>query len=148
MRGMLLLMPTGDSGVYELSAVKRGTRLGWTNPPDKKYLFPTKRIRQSPKEYHLLFWHEVDAADILASMKSKEKLNPETLANELVEVLAKANGPLTAGELRDKARERFGRKNGDEAYVFLVKNEEKLGVSVRKQKGSNIKLYSAGVLPL
>ena len=46
--------------------------------------------------------------------------------------------------LGDLARERFGRKNGDEAYVFLVKNEEKLGVSVRKQKGSNIKLYSRG----
>ena len=96
----------------------------------------------------MLFWREMGAADMPASMKPKEKLNPETLANELVEVLAKSNGPLTAGELRDKARERFGRKNGDEAYVFLVKHEEKLGVSVRKQKGSNIKLYSAGVLPL
>ena len=96
----------------------------------------------------MLFWHEVGAAELPASMRPKEKLNPETLANELVEVLAKANDPLTAGQLRDLARERFGRKNGDEAYVFLVKNEEKLGVSVRKQKGSNIKLYSAGVLPL
>ena len=148
MRGMLLLMPTIEPGVYELSAVKRGERLGWKNPPEKKCTFPTKLIRHSPKEDGMLFWREVDAADILASMKSKEKLNPETLANELVEILAKANVPLTAGELRDKARERFGRKNGDEAYVFLVKNEEKLGVNVRKQKGSNIKLYSAGVLPL
>ena len=148
MRGMLLLMPTIEPGVYELSAVKRGNRLGWVNPPDKNYLFPTKLIRQSPKEDHMLFWHEVGAAELPASMKPKEKLNPETLANELVEILTKANDPLTAGQLRDLARERFGRKNGDEAYVFLVKNEEKLGVSVRKQKGSNIKLYSAGVLPL
>ena len=50
MRGMLLLMPTIEPGVYELSAVKRGNRLGWTNPPGKNYLFPTKLIRQSPKE--------------------------------------------------------------------------------------------------
>lgn len=96
----------------------------------------------------MLFWHEIGAADIPASMKPKEKLNPETLANELVEFLAKSNEPLTAGQLRDLARERFNRKNGDEAYEFLVKNTEKLGVSVREQRGSNIKLYSAGVLPL
>lgn len=148
MRGMLLLLPTIEPGMYELLAVKRGNRLGWTNPPGKKYLFPTKLICHSPKEDHMLFWHEVGAADVPASMKPKEKLNPETLATELVEILAKANEPLTAGQLRDLARERFGRKNGDEAYVFLVKNEDKLGINVRKQKGSNIKLYSVGVLPL
>ena len=148
MRGMLLLMPTIEPGIYELSAVKRGNRLGWTNPPGKNCLFPTKLIRQSPKEDHMLFWHEVGAADMPVSMKPKEPLDPEVLANELAEELSKSKEPLTAGQLRDLARTRFNRKKGDEAYEHLVKNTEKFGLNVQKQRGSNIKLYSAGVLPL
>ena len=145
---MLLLMPTIEPGIYELSAVKRGNRLGWTNPPGKNYLFPTKLIRQSPKDDHMLFWHEVGAADMPVSMKPKEPLDPEVLANELAEELSKSKEPLTAGQLRDLARTRFNRKKGDEAYEHLVKNTEKFGLNVQKQRGSNIKLYSAGVLPL
>ena len=62
--------------------------------------------------------------------------------------LSQNKEPLTAGQLRDLARTRFNRKKGDEAYEHLVKNTEKFGLNVQKQRGSNIKLYSAGVLPL
>lgn len=127
------------AGVYELSAVKRGNRLGWTNPPDKKYLFPTKLIRQSPKEDHMLFWHEVGAVpEALQSRNAKQKRDPAVDAQELVE---KIDIPKTAGELRQMARETFGKQHGDRVQSELVHNFSKYGLVMRKGANNNVQIY-------
>ena len=139
MRGMLLLMPTIEPGVYELSAVKRGNRLGWVNPPDKNYLFPTKLIRQSPKEDHLLFWHEMGAVpESLQSRNAKQKRDPAVDAQELVE---RIDIPKTAGELRQMARETFGKYYGDKVQSELVHNFAKYGLVLHKGENNNVQIY-------
>lgn len=139
MRGMLLLMPTIEPGVYELSAVKRGNRLGWTNPPGKNCLFPTKLIRQSPKEDHMLFWHEVGAVpESLQSRDAKQKRDPAVDAQELVE---KIDIPKTAGELRQMAREVFGKYYGDKVQSELVHNFAKYGLVLHKGANNNVQIY-------
>ena len=139
MRGMLLLMPTIEPGVYELSAVKRGNRLGWTNPPGKNYLFPTKLIRQSPKEDHLLFWYEIGVVpESLQSKGFKEKRDPAVGAQELVE---RVDAPKTAGELRQMARETFGKQHGDRVQSELVHNFSKYGLVMLKGANNNVQIY-------
>ena len=139
MRGMLLLMPTIEPGVYELSAVKRGNRLGWTNPPGKNYFFPTKLIRQSPKEDHMLFWHEISAVpESLQSKSFKEKRDPTVDAQELVE---RVDAPKTAGELRQMARETFGKQHGDRVQSELVHNFSKYGLVMQKGANNNVQIY-------
>ena len=139
MRGMLLLMPTIEPGIYELSAVKRGNRLGWTNPPGKKCLFPTKIIRQSPKEDHMLFWHEVGAVpESLQSRTVRQKRDPAVDAQELAE---KIDMPKTAGELRQMARETFGKYYGDKVQSELVHNFTKYGLVLHKGDNNNVQIY-------
>ena len=139
MRGMLLLMPTIEPGVYELSAVKRGNRLGWTNPPGKNYLFPTKLIRQSPKEDHMLFWHEMGVVpESLQSRNAKQKRDPSIDAQELVE---KIDVPKTAGELRQMAHETFGKYYGDKVQSELVHNYAKYGLVMHKGANNNVQIY-------
>ena len=139
MRGMLLLMPTIEPGIYELSAVKRGNRLGWTNPPGKNYLFPTKLIRQSPKEDKMLFWHEVGAVpESLQSRNAKQKRDPAIDAQELVE---KIDVPKTAGELRQMARELFGKYHGDKVQSEIVHNFAKYGLVLHKGANNNVQIY-------
>ena len=139
MRGMLLLMPTIEPGIYEFSAVKRGERLGWANPPGKNYYFPTKLIRQSAKEERMLFWHEVGAVpESLQSRNAKQKRDPAVDAQELVE---KIDIPKTAGELRQMAHETFGKYYGDKVQSELVHKYAKYGLVMHKGANNNVQIY-------
>lgn len=149
-RSFLTLLPTKEPNVFHLVAAKREKRLDWIIPPGVTSSKPLKVIEQEPKESGYLFWHEMAIDKLMAADKKKNKLSPEDLADELVDLMQKdkEKRSFTAGDLRELARVKLGRKDGDDAYAYLVKNTAKLGVTMVKGENNNVRHYSVGTLPL
>ena len=87
----------------------------------------------------MLFWHEVGAVpESLQSRNAKQKRDPAVDAQELVE---KIDIPKTAGELRQIARETFGKYYGDKVQSELVHNFAKYGLVLHKGENNNVQIY-------
>ena len=74
----------------------------------------------------------------LQNRNAKQKRDPAVDAQELVE---KIDTPKTAGELRQMARETFGKQHGDRVQSALVHNFPKYGLVMRKGANNNVQIY-------
>ena len=74
----------------------------------------------------------------LQSRNARQKRDPAVDAQELVE---RIDIPKTAGELRQMARETFGKYYGDKVQSELVHNFAKYGLVLHKGENNNVQIY-------
>ncbi len=85
-------------------------------------------LYHSPKESGLMFWLESgqNSASPQNAADTPQNDTAETLAEEL------RVGKLSLSEARDRARNRFGRADGDKAFNSIKANPAKYGLKIEK----------------
>lgn len=109
-RAMLAVMPTEAAGVFQLTAGKRGQRLGWTDAAGEK---TTKQyIAHSEGR---IFWREATPEEAEAVDGGKrEKADPAKDAEQLADALRKQAASFT--DAREIASQLFPRTRARRAY--------------------------------
>ena len=133
-RAMLALMPCeNDSGLFRLTAAKRGQRLGWKDAADE----PTN-VRFIAHSKNRIFWRDAtpeESATAQASAGGKKKpSDPKTDAEQLANRLREQATPLS--DARSLAEQLFHRTRGRKAFDLLKETPGafQLSVAIAKHK--------------
>ena len=149
-RAVLTLLPAkamSNDGAYHLIAAKRERHLPWTIPAGVDSAKPLKIIAQEPRESGYMFWHEVEATKSSPTKSPSPQFDLDSAAKQLVEQIKQANRKFTATEVRNLARQKFNRGDGDKVYPYLLKNAEKFNITIQKGTKNNEKFIAVGGFP-
>jgi len=127
MRSMLAIVPEKEEGLFLLVAAKRGERLGWPKNPAAKSPNPTRFIRHSRPDEHVIFWQEVEGG--VSTTETAPKATIEDDAKRLAKDLKSEARTLTAA--RQYAKDLFKRSRGDAVYDAIVQDPEKYGLTIK-----------------
>jgi len=127
-RAVLALMPCeNDSGLFRLTAAKRGQRLGWKDAAGVR-----TDVRFIAHSKNRIFWRDAtpeEAATAQASAgRKKTPSDPQVDAERIAEILRERAQPLT--DARSLAEQLFHRTRGRKAFELLKANPEALGLSL------------------
>jgi len=127
-RAVLALMPCeNDSGLFRLTAAKRGQRLGWKDAAGVR-----TDVRFIAHSKNRIFWRDAtpeEAATAQASAgRKKTPPDPQADAERIAEKLRERAQPLT--DARSLAEQLFHRTRGRKAFELLKANPEALGLSL------------------
>jgi len=133
MRSMLAIVPEKEEGLFLLVAAKKGERLGWPKNPAAKSPNPTRLIRHSRPDEHVMFWQEVEGG--VSTAEPAPKATIEDDAKCLADHLQAEARTLT--DARQYAKDLFKRSRGDAVYEEVAKHLTKYGLVTRKAGASN-----------
>ena len=127
-RAVLALMPCeNDSGLFRLTAAKRGQRLGWKDAAGVR-----TDVRFIAHSKNRIFWRDAtpeEAATAQASAGGKKTPpDPQADAERIAEKLRERAQPLT--DARSLAEQLFHRTRGRKAFELLKAKPEALGLSL------------------
>ena len=127
-RAVLALMPCeNDSGLFRLTAAKRGQRLGWKDAAG--VLTDVRFIAHSKNR---IFWRDATPEESATAQASaggkKTPPDPQVDAERIAEKLRERAQPLT--DARSLAEQLFHRTRGRKAFELLKANPEALGLSL------------------
>ena len=127
-RAVLALMPCeNDSGLFRLTAAKRGQRLGWKDAAG--VLTDVRFIAHSKNR---IFWRDATPEESATAQASaggkKTPPDPQVDAERIAEILRERAQPLT--DARSLAEQLFHRTRGRKAFELLKANPEALGLSL------------------
>jgi len=127
-RAVLALMPCeNDSGLFRLTAAKRGQRLGWKDAAGVR-----TDVRFIAHSKNRIFWRDAtpeEAATAQASAgRKKTPPDPQADAERIAEKLRERAQPLT--DARSLAEQLFHRTRGRKAFELLKAKPEALGLSL------------------
>ena len=127
-RAVLALMPCeNDSGLFRLTAAKRGQRLGWKDAAG--VLTDVRFIAHSKNR---IFWRDATPEESATAQASaggkKTPPDPQADAERIAEKLRERAQPLT--DARSLAEQLFHRTRGRKAFELLKANPEALGLSL------------------
>ena len=127
-RAVLALMPCeNDSGLFRLTAAKRGQRLGWKDAAG--VLTDVRFIAHSKNR---IFWRDATPEESATAQASaggkKTPPDPQADAERIAEILRERAQPLT--DARSLAEQLFHRTRGRKAFELLKANPEALGLSL------------------
>lgn len=127
-RAVLALMPCeNDSGLFRLTAAKRGQRLGWKDAAGVR-----TDVRFIAHSKNRIFWRDAtpeEAATAQASAgRKKTPSDPQVDAERIAEILRERAQPLT--DARSLAEQLFHRTRGRKAFELLKAKPEALGLSL------------------
>ena len=127
-RAVLALMPCeNDSGLFRLTAAKRGQRLGWKDAAG--VLTDVRFIAHSKNR---IFWRDATPEESATAQASaggkKTPPDPQVDAERIAEILRERAQPLT--DARSLAEQLFHRTRGRKAFELLKAKPEALGLSL------------------
>ncbi len=127
-RAMLALMPCeNDSGLFRLTAAKRGQRLGWKDAAGE----PTN-VRFIAHSKNRIFWRDATPEEAEAAQTSsggkKKPSDPKADAEQLANRLREQAMPLS--DARSLAGQLFHRTRGREAFDLLKAKHDAFGLSL------------------
>lgn len=148
-RSVLALLPiknstASSSSHYWIECTKRNERLAWKKDSGEA----TNRLMIAHSK-DLIFWRNPDTDEqnsILAKLPTSSKANghAEVSDDDIDTLLSKLKAkPMTRTELRDFARSRLGRTQGECAVKLLLDNLAQYGVQERT-KGRASELFCSG----
>ena len=127
-RAVLALMPCeNDSGLFRLTAAKRGQRLGWKDAAGVR-----TDVRFIAHSKNRIFWRDATPEESATAQASaggkKTPSDPQVDAERIAEILRERAQPLT--DARSLAEQLFHRTRGRKAFELLKANPEALGLSL------------------
>ena len=127
-RAVLALMPCeNDSGLFRLTAAKRGQRLGWKDAAGVR-----TDVRFIAHSKNRIFWRDATPEESATAQASaggkKTPADPKGDAERIAERLRERAQPLT--DARSLAEQLFHRTRGRKAFELLKANPEALGLSL------------------
>lgn len=127
-RAVLALMPCeNDSGLFRLTAAKRGQRLGWKDAAGVR-----TDVRFIAHSKNRIFWRDATPEESATAQASaggkKTPSDPQVDAERIAEILRERAQPLT--DARSLAEQLFHRTRGRKAFELLKAKPEALGLSL------------------